>query len=76
MRDNSVDDHAGLTALHASVQKVTSTASFYLMFSQMFAKEGHLDVLVALLEGGVNVDATTGRGNTPLMYTSPFPAAI
>jgi hypothetical protein len=22
MRDNSVDDHAGLTALHASVQKV------------------------------------------------------
>ncbi len=27
-------------------------------------------MLVALLEGGVNVDATTGRGNTPLMYVS------
>jgi hypothetical protein len=24
MRDNSTDDHAGLTALHASVQKVSA----------------------------------------------------
>jgi hypothetical protein len=37
----------------------------------LLLKEGHLDVLVALLEGGVSVDATTGRGNTPLMYISP-----
>jgi len=31
-------------------------------------KEGHLDCLVALLEGGCEVDALTSKGNTPLMY--------
>mmetsp|Transcript_28598 Transcript_28598/g.92248 ORF Transcript_28598/g.92248 Transcript_28598/m.92248 type:complete len:480 (-) Transcript_28598:24-1463(-) len=33
-------------------------------------KEGHLDVLVALLEHGANVDAMTAKGNTALMYSS------
>ncbi|KAJ1491678.1 ankyrin repeat-containing domain protein [Baffinella frigidus] len=31
-------------------------------------KEGHLDVVVALLENGAEVDASTAKGNTPLMY--------
>ena len=37
------------------------------LFAHPREQEGHLDVLVALLEGGVVVDAPTGRGNTPLM---------
>jgi hypothetical protein len=31
-------------------------------------KEGHLDVVVALLEHGADVDCTTAKGNTALMY--------
>jgi ankyrin repeat protein len=30
-------------------------------------KEGHLDVVVALLEHGADVDCTTAKGNTALM---------
>jgi hypothetical protein len=32
MRDNSVDDHAGLTALHASVQKVPAAFQLIIKF--------------------------------------------
>lgn len=47
------DDHAGLTALHASVQS-----------------DGHLDVVIALLENGADADCRTAKGNTPLMYAA------
>ncbi len=33
-------------------------------------KEGHLDVVVALLEHGADVDVLTAKGNTPLMYAA------
>ncbi len=32
--------------------------------------QGHLDVVVALLEHGADVDLTTAKGNTALMYAS------
>ena len=33
-------------------------------------KEGHLDVVVALLEHGADVDCATAKGNTALMYAA------
>jgi hypothetical protein len=37
------------------------------------ARHGHLDVIAALLDAGVPVDARNGRGSTPLMLAARAP---